>query len=126
MIKRGMIHHIELYVSNLQESLRFWDWFLLELGYVSFQKWDDGQSYKIDDTYIVFVQTKEKYLHIPYHRSGIGLNHLAFHAESRNQVDFFAEKVKEKGLTMLYQDSYPYAGGGIIMPYFLRIQIELK
>ncbi len=128
-MKRGLIHHIELYVSNLQESLSFWNWFLLELGYESFQKWDEGQSYKIEDTYIVFVQTKEKYLHIPYHRSGIGLNHLAFHAESRDQVDFLAEKVKQKGLNMLYEDRYPYAGGENYYALFFedpdRIKVEL-
>ncbi len=129
MTRSGMIHHIELYVSDLKTSLMFWDWFLRELGYDVYQKWDDGQSYKIEDTYIVFVQTKEKYLHIPYHRSGVGLNHLAFHAESREQVDRLAQAVEDKELTILYNEKYPYAGGENYYALFFedpdRIKVEL-
>jgi len=84
---KGTLHHIELYVSNLQESKKFWSWFLQELGYNEFQQWDGGISYKLNDTYIVFVQADEKYLDIPYHRKRVGLNHLAFHAESRAEID---------------------------------------
>ncbi|CAI6277206.1 VOC domain-containing protein [Bacillus subtilis] len=32
------MHYIELYVSDLETSRRFWGWFLKELGYKEFQK----------------------------------------------------------------------------------------
>ncbi|GGP17119.1 hypothetical protein GCM10011346_51800 [Oceanobacillus neutriphilus] len=54
----GLIHHIELYVSDLNRSTAFWDWFLKELGYTSFQKWEGGQSWKPEDTYLVCRQKK--------------------------------------------------------------------
>ena len=44
-------------------------------------------SLRLGETYIVFVQTEERFLDVPYHRSRVGLNHLAFHAASREQVD---------------------------------------
>lgn len=86
-MSKGLIHHIEIYVSDLQSSIHFWGWFLGELGYESFQSWESGHSWKLGETYIVFVQAEEKFMDIPYHRCRVGLNHLAFHASSRQQVD---------------------------------------
>ena len=57
----GAIHHIEIYVSDLQRSIDFWSWLLSELGYEEYQKWDEGVSYKLGETYLVFVQTEERY-----------------------------------------------------------------
>ncbi|RDW21130.1 hypothetical protein CWR48_04015 [Oceanobacillus arenosus] len=109
-MKQGLIHHVEINVSNLQATIIFWD-FLEELGYEVFQKWEHGQSWKLGDTYIVFVQTVEKFLDVPYHRCRTGLNHLAFYGKSREHVDELALRLKEKGATILYEDKYPYAGG---------------
>jgi catechol 2,3-dioxygenase-like lactoylglutathione lyase family enzyme len=125
----GHIHHIEINVSDLQKTIEFWGWFLEELGYEPFQEWEKGRSWRLDDAYIVFVQTEEKYLHIPYHRSGTGLNHIAFHADSRSQVDRMAEQLKKKGGKLLYEDRYPYAGGeGHYAVFFEdpdRLKVEL-
>ncbi len=48
---------------------------------------------------------------IPYHRRRSGLNHLAFHASSRQQVDDMTEKLKSMGVKILYADTHPFAGG---------------
>ena len=61
-----MLHHVEIYVSNLKKSMEFWGWFLKQLGYKNFQKWSEGISWRKGKTYIVFVQTKKKYLDLPY------------------------------------------------------------
>lgn len=110
-MNHGLIHHIELYVSDLDRSAAFWGWFLKELGYTSFQKWEGGHSWKLADTYLVFVQAEERFLDIPYHRCRAGLNHLAFHASSQEFVDEMTEKLQQKGITILYSDQHPYAGG---------------
>ncbi|MBM6617553.1 VOC family protein [Bacillus suaedaesalsae] len=129
MKKRGAIHHLELYVSNLQESLQFWDWFLKELGYKEYQQWEKGKSYKLDYTYLVFVQVEEKYKQNPYHRKGVGLNHLAFHVNTKEEVDEFARAVKERGCTLLYEERYPFAGGQEYYALFFedpdRIKVEV-
>ena len=106
-----MLHHIEINVSNLKKSAEFWGWFLQELGYTPFQTWDKGFSYKEGNTYIVFVQTEDRFMDIPYHRGRTGLNHLAFHAESKEQVDEMTRKLKARGIPILYEDRHPYAGG---------------
>ncbi|WP_040214008.1 VOC family protein [Clostridium polynesiense] len=108
---KGMVHHIELYVRNLKESIEFWDWLLKELGYEEYQKWDKGISYKLQDTYLVLVQAEERFLDIPYNRCRAGLNHLAFHGGSPLFVDEITMKLKKKGVKILYEDKHPHAGG---------------
>nr|WP_080849005.1 VOC family protein [Cytobacillus gottheilii] len=108
---QGMLHHIEVNVSNLYNTLDFWGWFLEDLGYSVYQEWEKGQSWKLGNTYIVFVQTEERFLDVPYHRCRVGLNHLAFHARSRDHVDELTMKLKQKGTNILYTGQHPFAGG---------------
>lgn len=108
---KGRLHHLEIYVRDLAISRSFWSWLLESLGYKLFQEWDAGFSFLLEETYIVFVQTEERYLDIPYHRCRAGLNHLAFHAGSRKMVDEITDALREKGVNILYQDRHPYAGG---------------
>ena len=110
-MSKGLLHHIEIYVSDLKRSIDFWGWFLEELGYSPFQEWGSGQSWKVEDTYIVFVQAEERFLDVQYHRCRVGLNHLAFHADSRQQVDEMTKKLKNRGVTILYTKQNPFAGG---------------
>ncbi|MEK7775268.1 MAG: VOC family protein [Candidatus Zixiibacteriota bacterium] len=123
----GQLHHIELYVSDLKRSADFWGWFLETLGYQLFQTWDKGRSWKLGDTYLVLVQVEERFTDIPYHRCRVGLNHLAFHAESCNKVDDILEQLKARGVTILYPDRYPQNSH----PYAIffedpdRIKVEL-
>lgn len=126
---QGLLHHIEIYVSNLEKTVEFWGWFLKELGYVSYQKWESGHSWKLGDTYIVFVQAEDRFLDPPYHRCRVGLNHLAFHASSRQHVDEMTTKLQEKGVNILYLDKHPFAGGKDYYAVFFedpdRIKVEL-
>jgi len=50
------MHHIEIYVSNLENTKEFYSWILSVLGFELFQVWKDGFSYKKDEFYIVFVK----------------------------------------------------------------------
>lgn len=66
---------------------------------------------------------------VPYHRCKAELNHLAFHADSREQVDKITEQLKAKKIKILYEDRHPYAGGkGYYAVYFEdpdRMKVEL-
>lgn len=126
---KGMVHHIEIYVKNLEVSKEFWGWLLQELCYEEYQSWPEGISYKLGETYLVFVQTAEKHLSIPYHRSRAGLNHLAFHGGSKAYVDELTLKLRKRGVKILYEDKHPYAGGpGYYAVYFEdpdRMKVEI-
>ncbi|WP_325345698.1 VOC family protein [Xylophilus sp.] len=106
-----MLHHVELYVSNLTRSLEFWEPFLGGLGYCESQRWPQGVSYLYQKTYLCFVQAPEEHLRTGYHRKRVGLNHLAFHGRSRAHVDEVADWVKRSGFKILYPERFPYAGG---------------
>ena len=111
MDEAGMLHHVELYASDYEASTTFWEWFLGELGYERHQEWEDGRSWKCGPTYLVVVRAPAEYAEESYHRRHPGLNHLAFHAESRAQVDELTEKLRERGRTILYEDEHPRASG---------------
>ncbi|MCF7826398.1 MAG: VOC family protein [Candidatus Marinimicrobia bacterium] len=127
--KHGGLHHIEIYVSNLEQTRHFYEWFLGLLGYREFQSWDQGFSFLHGSTYVVFVQTAEKYLKQSYHRCGTGLNHFAFWANSIDQVDQVRELLRARGVNILYQDRHPHAGGPDHYAVFFedpdRIKLEL-
>lgn len=126
----GTIHHIEIYVSDLNRTIEFWEWLLTEkFSYKIFQKWDSGISFIFRDTYIVFVQTENKYLDNFYNRKNTGLNHLAFHCSSMEFVDTLTRELKEKNINILYTDKHPFAGGEDYYAVFFedpdRIKVEV-
>lgn len=107
----GQLHHVELYASDFEASVRFWDWLLVDyLEYDLQNEWDEGCSWINGSTYIVLVQASE-----PDHRfdrQSPGLNHLAFHAGSRELVDEITVGIRRReDATVLYEDQHPYAGG---------------
>jgi catechol 2,3-dioxygenase-like lactoylglutathione lyase family enzyme len=106
-----MLHHVEIYVSNLEQSRAFWAWLLTRLDYTQSATWEQGFSFKKGDTYLTFVQVEAKYLDISYHRCRVGLNHLAFAVPTRPEVDDFHRALVEKQIPLLYEEKYPFAGG---------------
>ncbi|MGX7776315.1 VOC family protein [Streptococcus pluranimalium] len=106
-----MLHHVELYVSDLARSRVFYEYLLPQFGYELYQDWDRGFSMKKVEQYIVFVQTPTAFLDAGYHRCRTGLNHLAFHGGSREEIDQLRKDLLARDVTLLYDDRYPYAGG---------------
>lgn len=125
---RGL-HHVEIYVSDLERSREFWAWFLELMDYEMYQEWDAGFSMRLDATYIVFVQTEEQHKAPEYHRCRTGLNHLAFWGSSQDHIHHLHEKLVSRGVPLLYEDRYPYAGGPDYFAIFFedpdRIKVEV-
>ena len=74
-----MLHHVELYVGNLEKSVAFWEPFMNILGY-QMERWSGGVNFVRgeEDTYFCLLQAPDEHLAAGYHRKRIGLNHLAF------------------------------------------------
>ena len=125
----GLLHHVEIYCTDLKVKTDFWGWFLGLLGYSVYQDWPGGRSYRLGPTYLVFVQAEPRFCDEPYNRCHPGLNHLAFHAASRQQVDEVTELLRGRGVHILYEDRHPWAGGpGCYAVYFEdpdRMKVEL-
>jgi Glyoxalase/Bleomycin resistance protein/Dioxygenase superfamily len=101
---------VELWVPHLQRAVAEWGWLLGELGYVQFQDWEDGRSWRLGPTYIVVEQSAA--MSADHHdRLRPGLNHLAFHAGTPAEVDALALAGPARGWRLLFPDEHPHAGG---------------
>jgi catechol 2,3-dioxygenase-like lactoylglutathione lyase family enzyme len=107
---RGLLHHVELWVPDLARAEREWGWLLGRLGYEAFQDWPDGRSWRLGGTYLV-VERSPAMTAAGHDRLRPGLNHLAFHAGSRADVDALVREAPANGWTLLFADRHPYAGG---------------
>jgi len=125
----SIIHHIEINVSDLAASKVFWSWLLEKLGFSKYQEWDQGFSYWENDTYIVFVQTADRFLAESYHRGQTGLNHIAFAADTNHEVDELYRELQSLGIPLLYPERHPFAGGKEHYAVFFedpdRIKVEV-
>jgi catechol 2,3-dioxygenase-like lactoylglutathione lyase family enzyme len=126
----GELHHIELYVSNLNRSREFWGWLLCDIfKYEPYQLWDKGMSFRREGCYIVLVQTEERFQSPKYHRCRTGLNHIAFQVDTREEVDVLTEELRLRRVKILYEDRHPHAGGPDSYAVFFedpdRIKVEV-
>lgn len=105
-----MLHHIELYVSDLERALAFWSPFMARLGYEA-ERWEGGMNYFAGeaDPYLCLLEAEPEHRAAGYHRKRVGLNHLAFRARSRAQVDELRAWLRAAGHMLLYDERYPYA-----------------
>ena len=106
----GSLHHVELWVPDLERACVEWGWLLAQLGYAPFQEWPDGSSWRLGATYLV-VEQSPALTASEHDRRRPGLNHLAFHAGTRQNVDRLAAEGPAFGWTLLFPDRHPHAGG---------------
>jgi catechol 2,3-dioxygenase-like lactoylglutathione lyase family enzyme len=106
----GAIHHVELWVPNLDRAIVSWGWLLTSLGYRMFQDWPGGRSWQAGDAYIVVEQSPARTAS-RHDRCRPGLNHLAFHVASRGLVDELTAEALLHGWKLMFADDHPFAGG---------------
>ena len=104
------LHHVELWVPDLEGSLRPWGWLLGELGWTVFQEFKGGRSFRNGPTYLVFEQSPAL-TGGRHDRCAPGLNHLAFTVEGESEVDRLSLSAPEHGWSLMYADKHPHAGG---------------
>ncbi|MEU5596370.1 VOC family protein [Streptomyces sp. NPDC020298] len=105
-----MIHHVELWVPDLARAEHEWGWLLARLGYHPYQQWEHGRSWRQGPSYLV-VEQSPALSGTRHDRMRPGLNHLAFHAGTRDDVDALTAQAPAHGWTPLFADRYPHAGG---------------
>jgi len=106
----GTLHHVEVWVPDLDRAIASWGWLLQALGYTLYQNWPAGRSWRLGTTYLVVEQSPD--LSAGEHdRCRPGLNHLAFHVEDPRLVDTLAAQAPHHGWTLLFPERHPHAGG---------------
>jgi catechol 2,3-dioxygenase-like lactoylglutathione lyase family enzyme len=108
--QRLMLHHVELWVPDLPGAVGPWGWLLGELGWEHFQDWPAGRSWRHGDVYLVLEQSPALTGDV-HDRKAPGLNHLAFTAAGRDEVDRLTADAPGHGWSLLFADRHPHAGG---------------
>lgn len=104
-----MLHHVELWVSDLVRAEATFGWLFKELGWTEHQRWTAGVSWKLDKTYVVVEQSPA--CTGPHDRMKAGLNHLALHAGAKENVDRLTREAQRNGWRLMFADEHPHAGG---------------
>ena len=107
---RGSLHHLEIWVADLDAGRASWGWLLTQLGYAVDSTWDRGTSWRLGDAYVV-VESGPDVVGGGHDRRRPGLTHVALHAGSRAEVDALVADAADHGWTLLFADRHPYAGG---------------
>jgi catechol 2,3-dioxygenase-like lactoylglutathione lyase family enzyme len=98
------ISHVEISVSDYAKSIRFYDSILIPLGWKRLVCQKSHTTFSDGGSKLVMCPVEEKYAGDGFHRKRVGLNHLAFYAESKEQVDTLFETIlKPNGIRCLYE-----------------------
>ncbi|RWZ53238.1 glyoxalase [Labedella phragmitis] len=106
----GGLHHVELWVPDLDRASVSWGWLLRQLGWSEHERWSVGRSWILGATYLV-VEQSPAMTDSAHERTRPGLNHLAFQVGSRTRVDELSDAAPDFGWHPLFADRYPWAGG---------------
>ncbi len=110
MTSRGLLHHVELWVPDLDRAERSWGWLLTALGARPYQSWERGRWGRLGDFYVV-VEASPALVGGTHERLRPGLNHLAFWAGGAEELDALVAEAPAHGWRLLFADRHPFAGG---------------
>lgn len=105
-----MLHHVEIWVEDLKESQGSLGWLFLSLGFEIDSTWSTGASYRHGDFYVV-LESGPDVLPGAHQRCAPGMNHLAFHAGSRERVEELTAEAQKHGFSLMFAQKHPFAGG---------------
>lgn len=104
MSMRGLVHHIDLTVSDIAVSRPFYDMVLGFLGYRRSADHDNGSDWdRAGEPFhsIGIVQTRGDGAGRTHDRTSPGLHHLAWASDSRADVDRLHVLLQQNGATIL-------------------------
>ena len=71
----------------------------------------DASGRRIPGGPYVVLEAGPDVARVPHDRLRPGLNHVAFHAGTRAELDALVATAPERGWSLLFGDRHPYAGG---------------
>ena len=98
------IHHLQLWVPDLARAEESWGWLLERLGFELARRWDLGRVWRLDGTGIVIEQSPDMVPGMLHSRLRPGMNHVAFHCESRAEIDRLRTEATDHGWTQVGTD----------------------
>lgn len=106
------LHHVEIWVRDLEVGMRSFGWLFERLGWTPYQAWDNGRSWQApgDGPYVVIERSPDM-TWTGYDRKAPGLNHLALAVPEKWMVDRIVSEATTYGWRLMFADQHPYAGG---------------
>jgi catechol 2,3-dioxygenase-like lactoylglutathione lyase family enzyme len=80
------IHHLQLWVPDLQRAEESWGWLLGELGFELRRRWERGIVWREGGTGVVIEQSPDMVPGMLHSRLRPGMNHVAFSVTSTQEV----------------------------------------
>ncbi len=100
------LSHFDINVSEYAKSIRFYDLILISLGWKRLVCQKNFTTYTDGFMKICISPTEEKYASHGFHRKRTGLNHIAFAASSKNEVDdFYRNTLVKNNIKCLYEEN---------------------
>ena len=107
-----MLHHVTLWVPDLERAEQSWSWLLGELGSARDGSVDGLHLFRHEGGFaIALEQSSDMVPGMLYSRLRPGLNHLAFTVDSAAGLTAITRRAAEHGWTTLPTDRHPIAGG---------------
>jgi catechol 2,3-dioxygenase-like lactoylglutathione lyase family enzyme len=97
----GRIHHIDLTVTDLERSTRYYDLVLTRMGYQRIADADEGPMWRGEEHELGLQQADERGRATRHYRFAPGLHHLALRAPSRAAVDWLHAELVKLGIEVL-------------------------
>lgn len=122
------LSHLDLNVSNYAKSLRFYDMVLIPLGWKRLVCQKSFTTYTDGTMKICICPTEQKYVSDGFHRKRTGLNHLAFYATSKEEVDAFYKNVLLKNEVPCLYEQKPHGDDDYYAVFFEdpdRLKLEV-
>ena len=122
-VPRGHIHHIDLTVRDPTASLAFYEAVLGFMGYKLAREAPDGFDFEARTAHgfvsVGLVRARPPGHDRPHDRYAPGLHHIAWHAQSRNDVDALHALLCTRGHEVLDAPAeYPEYGPGYYAVFF--------
>jgi len=107
-----VLHHLTLWVPDLERAEQSWSWLLGELGYSPDRSFGPVLLFRHPSGFsIALEQSSDMVPGMLYSRLRPGLNHMAFTVDSPEALTAIADRAPQFGWSTMPSDRHPIAGG---------------
>ncbi len=97
--------HIKITVTNYNKSKKFYDLLFEKLGWKIYLSDEIGTGYSSEDNYSFWVSEGDN-RNSKFNRENVGLDHIAFKAKDKKEVDEFAKWLKANKIPIQHEPKY--------------------
>jgi len=124
---KSKISHIEINVLDYRAAIKFYDLIFSKIGFIRTNCCKEWTAYSDGMSKIIICPTDERFIKHGFHRKQAGLNHLAFNASNKKEVDSFYNEILIPNSVKVLYEGKPFGDEDYYAVYFEgpdRLKIE--